>query len=155
MRRELLTDLGNLAPRISFCPYFLQLYPSSKDPSSPVLEQIFTCSVHLGMVFLHATNSKGPILKSDHESQQLTQVTKTRTWQLLKLPFLGDSFVLKFTVRDLTFGTCTICKRTMGIHHGASGGFGLSHSKPSVQHGEGFLIGRENLINQQFIGFMG
>jgi len=32
MRREFLTDIGNLAPRISFCSYFLRQYPSPKTP---------------------------------------------------------------------------------------------------------------------------
>lgn len=78
MGKELQSNLGNLALRISFWPYFLQLYPSSNDPSSPLLEQIFTCSVHLGMVFLHSTNSKEPQIFEirTQASTNDTQVTK-------------------------------------------------------------------------------
>lgn len=52
-----LSYLGYLAPRMSFCPYFLQLNPSSRGPSGPGPRDICTCFVHLGNVFLQQ-NSK-------------------------------------------------------------------------------------------------
>ena len=45
-------NLGYFAPRISFCPYFLQLKPSLRGPSKAVLGVTWTSCVHLGRVFL-------------------------------------------------------------------------------------------------------
>lgn len=54
--REAGADLGCLAPRISFCPYFLQLWPSSSGPSASGPDPSLATLVHLGCAFLQELN---------------------------------------------------------------------------------------------------
>ena len=47
-----ISHLGYLAPRMSFSPYFIQLFPSSGGPSRLGPEETRTCSDHFGCIFL-------------------------------------------------------------------------------------------------------
>jgi hypothetical protein len=49
------TNLGCLAPRISFWPYFLQLWPSSAGTSLPAAE--LTLSFNFSVIFLQINHS--------------------------------------------------------------------------------------------------
>ena len=92
---EVAAYLGKLAPKISFCPYFLQLCPSSTWPSRPLAEQTRTLSLHFGNVFLQTNIRK---LRSLSNSKFNERIKKTENyWStvggLKCLPLPGCIFV--------------------------------------------------------------
>lgn len=83
---ETLTHRGNLAARISFWPYFLQLKPSSAGASTPAAEETLIHCVHSGSgVFLqhHRRLWEAPISDgSQHPRRWCMLLSGTSSWKL-------------------------------------------------------------------------